>query len=187
MKAPPHAPKVLIVDDSPLNRAAFEAVLEGSFKVTLVESGKGAVAVCRQESFSVILLDVRMPGMDGFETAEALRKNDGSRMTPIIFVSAYDHTLAQMTRGYVAGATDYLFNPVDDDLLRLKVSTYAQIHLRHEVLRENVQQLNKTVRQLQEELDRKGLTVSQLELRIKELQSAATKIDQQTSTLSGPP
>jgi PleD family two-component response regulator len=185
--AQPKAPTVLIVDDSPLNRAAFEAVLDRDFNVTLVESGLDALAVCRNQNFAVILLDVRMPGMDGFETAAALRKNDRTRTTPIIFVSAYDQTLAKMTRGYVAGATDYIFNPVEDDLLRLKVATFAQIHLRQEALRENVQQLNKTVQLLHEELERKGLTVTSLELRIRELEKTASKIDQQTADLSGPP
>jgi CheY-like chemotaxis protein len=187
MAPKPHAPRVLIVDDSPLNRAAFEAVLERDFNVIVVESGVDAVVACQDQDFAVILLDVRMPGMNGFETAEALRKLPRTRMTPIIFMSAYDQTLAQMTRGYVAGATDFLFSPVQDDLLRVKVSTYAQIQLRHEELRENVQQMNETIRQLREELDRKGLTVTRLELRIRDLERSASKIDEQTSTLSGPP
>jgi CheY-like chemotaxis protein len=187
MVALPQAPRVLIVDDSPLNRAAFEAVLARDFNVTIAESGMEALALCRDQGFAVIVLDVRMPGMSGFETAAALRKNDRTRTTPIIFMSAYDQTLAQLARGYVSGATDYLFSPVQDDLLRIKVATYAQISLRHEQLRQNVQQLNETVRQLHEELERKGLTVTRLEVRIKELESAASKIDQQTSDLSRPP
>jgi CheY-like chemotaxis protein len=186
MAPPSGAARVLIVDDNPLNRAAFTAILDRDFEVTAVDSGVSALEACRKQDFAVIILDVRMPGMDGFETAEALRKVDRCRTTPIIFMSAYDQTLAQMTRGYVVGATDYLFSPVEGDLLRLKVSTYAQIHLRHEELRQNVQQLNETVRQLREELDRRGLAVSRLELRLKEIEETAARIDQQTSSISGP-
>jgi len=183
----PHSPRVLIVDDNPLNRAAFTAVLERDFNATAVESGAEALEACRTQDFAVILLDVRMPGMDGFATAEALRMNERYRTTPIIFTSAYDRTLAQITRGYVAGATDYLVSPVEDDLLRIKVSTYAQIHLRQEELRQNVQQLNETVRSLREELERRGLAVTRLQLRLKEVEDAASRIDQQTSSISGPP
>ena len=182
-----HSPPVLIVDDNPLNRAAYSALLEREFTLTVAESGFEAIDACRNQDFAAIVLDVRMPGMDGFETAEALRKMDRTRVTPIIFTSAYDHNLAQMTRGYVAGATDYLFTPVEDDLLRIKVATYAQIHLRHEELRQDVQELHETVRKLHDELDRKDLTVSRLEKRIGELEEAASKIDQHTSSVGGPP
>src|SRR5262245_54647729 len=80
MVAQPRAPRVLIVDDNPLNRAAFEAVLDRDFHVIVAESGPAAIAVCRDQDFAVIVLDIRMPGMDGFETAEALRKLDRTRM-----------------------------------------------------------------------------------------------------------
>ena len=183
----PQSPRVLVVDDNPLNRAAFEAVLEKEFNVTLVDSGFHAIDLCRREEFAVIVLDVRMPGMDGFETAEILRKNDRTKTTPIIFTSAYDQSLAQITRGYVAGATDYLFSPVEDDLLRIKVATYAQIHLRHEELRQNVLRLNESVQQLHRELEQRGIAVTRLRSRVKDLEEAAAKLDRQTSNLSGPP
>jgi len=183
----PRPPKVLIVDDNPLNRMAYSAVLERDFTVKVAESGFEAIEACKEQDFAVIVLDVRMPRMDGFETAEALRKLDRARTAPIIFTSAYDHTLAKLTRGYVAGATDYLFSPVEDEVLRIKVATYAQMHLRQEELRQNVQALNETVRLLRADADRKALTVTNLERRIKELEEAAAKIDRHTSSVHGPP
>src|SRR5262245_2754309 len=134
MTPPAGKPRVLVVDDHPANRYAFESVLEKDFEVTLADSGRRAVELCRQRDFEVIVLDVRMPEMDGFDTAEALRRVERTRVIPIIFTSAYDQTLAQMTRGYVSGATDFLFSPVDPDLLKLKVGTYARIHRRQEAL-----------------------------------------------------
>jgi len=176
-------PRVLIVDDNAANRTAFSAVLEKDFDVVVVESGEAAVRICRDQTFAVIVLDVRMPGMDGFDTAEALRKAEETRETPILFTSAYDQSMAQMTRGYVAGATDFLFSPVEADLLKLKVSTYAQIYLRHEALRIRVRQLNESLEALHAELARRGLASTRLRLRIRDLESAAWELRRQTSTV----
>jgi len=175
-------PRVLIVDDHPANRYAFEMVLEKDFEVSLASSGKEALEVCRTKEFAVIVLDVRMPEMDGFDTAEALRQQELTRVTPIVFTSAYDQTLAQMTRGYVSGATDFLFSPVDPELLRLKVSTYAQIHVRHETLRRSVKQLNEEIRSLHAELARRGVAVTRVEARLNHLEDAARQLAERAST-----
>lgn len=175
-------PRVLIVDDHPANRYAFEAVLEKDFDVSLAGSGMEALEICQMKEFSVIVLDVRMPEMDGFDTAEALRQQEKTRVTPIVFTSAYDQTLAQMTRGYVSGATDFLFSPVDPELLRLKVSTYAQIHVRHETLRHSVEQLNEEIRALHAELARRGVAVTRVEARLNHLEAAARELAVRTST-----
>lgn len=177
-------PRVLIVDDHPANRYAFETVLEKEFDVALAESGRQALELCQREDFSVIVLDVRMPEMDGFDTAEALRRRDKTRVTPIVFTSAYEQTSAQMTRGYVSGATDFLFSPVDPDLLRLKVSTYAQIHLRHEELRRSVDRLNEELRDLHAELARRGVAVTRIAARLNQIEETAQQLTQRA--LSGP-
>jgi CheY-like chemotaxis protein len=171
-------PRVLIVDDHPANRYAFETVLEKEFDVCLAASGRQALELCRREDFAVIVLDVRMPEMDGFDTAEALRRHDRTKVTPIVFTSAYEQTAAQMTRGYVSGATDFLFSPVDPDLLRLKVSTYAQIHLRHEALRHNVVQLNDEIRSLHAELARRGVAVTRVAARLNQIEQTAQQLTQ---------
>lgn len=180
MTSQPAKPRVLIVDDTPANRYAFQSVLEEDYTIFLSGSGRRALELARQEEFAVILLDVRMPEMDGFETAEALRKMDKVRFTPIIFTSAYDKTIGQLTRGYVAGATDFLFSPVDADLLKLKVATYTQIYLRSEALRIQIHQLNLTLQSLQAELAKRGPAENGLKTRIRELEEVIGELNRQT-------
>jgi len=174
---PSTKPGVLVVDDNAANRMAFQAVLEKDFAVTTAESGAQAIDLCTKGDFAVIVLDVRMPGMNGFDTAEALRKREATRAIPIIiFTSAYDQNLEQVSRGFIAGATDFLFSPVEPGLLKLKVATYARMHLQHEALRFKVQQLNDALAKLHEELEHRGLAVSGL----KEVEQTASEIDRQT-------
>ena len=175
---------ILVVDDNPANRYAFEAVLEKNYQVVVAESGEEAVEQCRHQDFAVVVLDVRMPGMDGFETAEALRRMERTSSTPIIFTSAYEQTIAQMTRGYVAGATDFLFSPVDSELLKLKVGTYVQIYQRHELLRQKVQELNQSLRILHAELARRGIAVTRLRDQMKQVEQDASELTRQASDLT---
>jgi CheY-like chemotaxis protein len=181
MTPQPTKPRVLIVDDTPANRYAFQSVLEEDYTIYLSSSGRRALELARQEEFAVILLDVRMPEMDGFETAELLRRMEKVRFTPILFTSAYDKTMGQLTRGYVAGATDYLFSPVDADLLKLKVATYAQIYLRSEALRLQIHQLNVTLQSLQAELAKRDPVENGLKVRIKELEDVIEELNRQTA------
>jgi len=174
-------PRVLVADDHEANRYAFEAVLERDFAISLAASGRQALELCERQYFAVIVLDVRMPGMDGFETAEILRRREKTHLTPIIFTSAYEQNITQMTRGYVSGATDFLFSPVDPDLLRLKVSTYAKIHLRHEALRGTVQDLNEAIRSLHAELARRGVAVTRVRARLNTLEETARELAQETA------
>jgi len=177
MTPQPVKPRVLIVDDRDANRIAMEAMLSGDYTLTLVGSGIEAVAVAATVEFAVILLDVRMPGMNGYETAEALRKMELARFTPLIFMSAFDQDIVQVKRGYVAGATDFMFSPVDEELLRFKVATYAQLFLRNESMRIQIRMLGNLVQSLQAEINRRSPTeaflrskVQQLEVAIEELQ-----------------
>jgi len=130
--SPPEAPpSVLIVDDTPANLEAFSCVLQGEgYDLVKASSGQEALKLALRKEFSVILLDVRMPGMDGIETATFLRAGRG-RFTPIIFVSAFENTPFEVERGYLAGAIDYLFKPVDPDLLKRKVAALVDFYLRN--------------------------------------------------------
>ena len=183
MTPQPLKPRVLIVDDRVANRTAFEAILHEDYTLSIVASGPEAVALATNIEFSVILLDVRMPGMNGYETAEALRKLDTTRYTPIVFMSAFDQDVVQVKRGYVAGATDFVFSPVDEELLKFKVATYAQLYLRNESMRIQIQMLGNLVQSLQVEINRRGPTeqylrskIQQLEIAIEELQRQMTLI-----------
>ena len=121
---------MLIVDDTPANLLAFSSLLatEG-YRCETARSGPEGLKLVLRMEFAVILLDVRMPGMDGIETATFLRAGRG-RYTPIIFVSAHDNTPHQVERGYLAGAIDYLFSPVDPELLKRKVGALVDFYLR---------------------------------------------------------
>lgn len=152
MTPQPPKPRVLIVDDNPANLLAFQSVLEPAYTVSIAENGEEALRHVLREDFAVILLDVRMPGMDGFEVAQALRRRDRTRHTPIVFTSAYDQTVVQAKKGYVAGATDFIFSPVDEDLLKLKVATYVDMYLRSETLLLRVQALESSVKGLESDL-----------------------------------
>ena len=181
MTPQPTKARVLIVDDTPANRYAFQSVLEDDYTVYIAGNGRRALELARLEEFAVIVLDVRMPEMDGFETAEHLRRLERVRFTPIIFTSAYDKTMGQLTRGYVAGATDFLFSPVDSDLLKLKVATYVQIYLRSEALRLQVHQLNVSLQSVQAELSRRDPAENGLKARIRELEEVISELNRQTA------
>jgi CheY-like chemotaxis protein len=167
----PRRVPVLVVDDHPANRAAFEAVLTPlGLDVVLAESGREALRLVAEREFAVILLDIRMPIMDGYETAERLRQLKLTRYTPIIFTSAYDMTAAQVTRAYVAGAIDYIPSPVDPDILTLKVQAFVQLYLRDEAVLNALKGLTASYDLLQAELAASQGISSGLQERIKILQ-----------------
>ena len=181
MTPQPNKPRVLIVDDNRSNRIAFQSILEDDYSVRSAAGGHEALDLASKEEFAVILLDVRMPVMDGFDTAEALRALSRTWHTPIIFMSAYDQSLTQIKRGYVAGATDFISSPVDEDLLKFKVGAYVQLFLRNEALRLQVELLNTALRSLHAEFNRRNPTEDVLKSRIKELESLVDELQRQMS------
>jgi len=123
--------RILAVDDMPSNLLALEAVLAGlGHEIVTADSGQAALrALLYEEAFAVILLDVQMPDMDGYETALRIKRRALTRNIPIIFLTAMDHDPAYELRGYTAGAVDYLVKPFDPWILRAKVEAFAQIYL----------------------------------------------------------
>jgi serine phosphatase RsbU (regulator of sigma subunit) len=120
--------RILLVDDQPGNLLVLESVLEG-LGHTLVRATSGEEALKRllQEDFAVILLDVFMPGMDGFETAELIRQRERSRYTPIIFLTAVGFSETHVSRGYSVGGVDYLFKPIVPEILKAKVAGFVEL------------------------------------------------------------
>jgi two-component system, sporulation sensor kinase E len=177
-------PRVLIVDDNPANRRAFESILDDDYSVVLAASGHQALELTLKEEFAVILLDVRMPGMDGFETAELLAKRERSSHIPIIFLSAYDQTVLQAKRGYLAGAMDFVFSPVDEELLKFKVGAFARSYLRNEAMRMQVGQLNNLVQALQVDLNMRGPGEAALRGKIKQLEDVIQGLRRQIFSTS---
>ncbi len=122
-------PRVLLVDDRPENLLALEAVLESlPCRLVSVRSGEEALKQLLNDDFALVLLDVQMPGMDGFETAELIKSRARTRMLPIIFLTAISKERHHVFRGYTAGAVDYLFKPYDAAVLRSKVGVFLELH-----------------------------------------------------------
>ncbi|NWF59350.1 MAG: response regulator [Fischerella sp.] len=119
---------VLLVDDHPENLLALEAIL-GSLGQNLVRATSGAEALRHllNQDFAVILLDVQMPDMDGFETAALIRQRERSRHTPIIFITAFSTNDNMVFRGYSLGAVDYLFKPIEAEILKSKVAAFIDL------------------------------------------------------------
>ncbi|HEY8453844.1 MAG: response regulator [Micromonosporaceae bacterium] len=120
--------KALLVDDRRENLTALEALLQGLPVTTVsVTSGEAALKQLLVADFAVILLDVEMPDMDGFETAEHIKSRERTRHIPIIFLTAADRDAQLALRGYAAGAVDYLTKPFDPWVLRAKVSVFIEL------------------------------------------------------------
>jgi PAS domain S-box-containing protein len=136
---------VLLVDDREENLLALEAVLEPTgCRLVCARSGDDALRALLKDDFAVILLDVQMPGLDGFETAELIRTRDRSRSVPIIFVTAISKERHHVFRGYEAGAVDYLFKPLDPVVLRSKVEVFVESYERGRALAEREELLRAT-------------------------------------------
>jgi signal transduction histidine kinase len=130
---------VLIVDDDPKNLLAMEALLEGmGHKVVLANSGEDALRRVLEHDFAVILLDARMPGLDGFTTAKLIRERDRSRHTPIIFLTGAYEDARSMFRGYEAGAVDYIVKPPIPEVLKSKIAVFADLHNKNVVLQREI-------------------------------------------------
>jgi two-component system sensor histidine kinase/response regulator len=122
---------ILIVDDLPSNLLALEAILaDQGREIVRASSGQEALRILLEREFAVVLLDVRMPEMDGIETAKFIRQWKTSRLTPILFVTAGDDDLEAVVRGYSAGAVDYIRKPVNAEILRSKVKVFVDLHLK---------------------------------------------------------
>jgi signal transduction histidine kinase len=119
--------RVLLVDDDERNLLAVATVLEDLGEVVLARSGEEALRHLLKGEFAVILLDVYMPGMDGYETAQIIRGRDQTKGIPIVFLSAVNKEAEHLLRGYSMGAVDYVFKPVDPVILRSKVAVFVEL------------------------------------------------------------
>jgi PleD family two-component response regulator len=135
---------ILIVDDRPDKLLALEAVLS-SLGQNLIQarSGKEALRQLLKQDFAVILLDVSMPSMDGFETASLIRQRPKSEHTPIIFITSIGNSENHISKGYSLGAVDYLLTPIVPDVLRAKVSVFVELHRQTELTKLQAEQLRR--------------------------------------------
>jgi CheY-like chemotaxis protein len=140
----PQKAKILLVDDRAENLIALEAILSSlSQQLVPVQSGEEAIKALLSDEFAVILLDVVMPGMDGFETAEHIKNLAGVRDVPIIFLTAAGAEPDHAFRGYAAGAVDYIAKPFDPWALRAKVAVFVDLYMKNSQLREQAELLHR--------------------------------------------
>ncbi|WP_263452324.1 ATP-binding protein [Hyalangium gracile] len=140
---------ILLVDDHPANLVALEAALEPlGQRLVRARSGTEALKRISEEDFAVILLDVQMPELDGYQTARLIKSQERSRHVPLLFLTAIHRDERQMLRGYSQGAVDYLLKPLDPDVLRAKVGVFVDLHQRQEQLRRREARLREQEREL---------------------------------------
>jgi PAS domain S-box-containing protein len=134
---------LLLVDDRPENLLALEAILEPlEHELVSAASGEEALRILLQrDDFAVILLDVQMPGMDGFEVAEVIKQRERTRTIPIVFLTALSKDEPHVFRGYEIGAVDYVFKPFDREILRAKVGVFVELWEKNVQIREQAAQL----------------------------------------------
>jgi two-component system, sensor histidine kinase and response regulator len=163
---------ILLVDDQPANLVALEAMLQGlGQNLIKAESGREALKWLLIHDFAVILLDVKMPEMDGFETAALIRQRDKSRHTPILFLTAADNTQTQAVRGYAVGAVDYLVKPVVPEFVRSKVAVFVELAKKNELLRRQAELLARSEQAARELAEARAELVRDLEHKNRELES----------------
>jgi two-component system NtrC family sensor kinase len=132
------APAVLIVDDVEANLISIEALLDGmDCQVVLVKSGNAALRQLLRREFAVMLLDVQMPEMDGFEVASHVSQNPATRDTPIVFLTAMHESDGPVLKGYGSGAVDFLFKPINPTILRGKVRVFLDLYRARQKLTES--------------------------------------------------
>lgn len=137
---------ILLVDDRPENLMALEASLEDlDLNIVKATSGNEALSLMLENDFALVLLDVQMPDMNGFETAEVMRESEGTKNIPIIFVTAISKDQKYVFKGYDTGAVDYLFKPLDPEILKSKAKVFINLHKQKKALENAALELKKAI------------------------------------------
>jgi diguanylate cyclase (GGDEF)-like protein len=137
LNAPTGKPRLLIVDDQVINIQVMHQIFASSCQVFMATSGEQALALCRDNPPDLVLLDIVMPGMDGFEICKRLQADDSTRNIPVIFVTAHTDA-AQETQGLELGAVDFISKPVNPAVVRARVKTHLTLKLQSDLMRKLV-------------------------------------------------
>src|SRR5436309_525819 len=139
---------ILVVDDRADKLLTYEVMLaQLNQNIVCARSGKEALRRLLEKDFAAIILDVNMPGMDGFETAALMRQRQRCETTPIIFVSAINDTVNHISRGYSLGAVDYILTPIVPDILRAKIAVFVDLFNKTEQVRQQAAERENLVRE----------------------------------------
>ena len=147
--------KILVVDDREDNLFSIEAVLEkDGYTIVKANSGRGALKILLQEhDFSLILMDVQMPDLNGFETAAIIYERDKLKEIPIIFITAHNYDEEIIFKGYRTGGVDYIYKPINPDLLRVKVGVFVELYRKNHQLKQHEKKLLAANQSLQKEIE----------------------------------
>jgi signal transduction histidine kinase len=157
--------KILVVDDREDNLFSIEAILEqDQYTIIRANSGRAALKILLNEhDFSLILMDVQMPDLNGFETATIIYERDKLKHIPIIFITAYSNDEDHAFRGYKMGGVDYIYKPINPDLLRAKVAVFVELYRKNRQLQLQEKRLLATNKSLQKEIDERKLTEEKIQ------------------------
>jgi response regulator RpfG family c-di-GMP phosphodiesterase len=185
---------VLAVDDQRANLVALDAVLGTEYNLIPANSGYEAISVLEErQDIDVVLMDVQMPGMDGFETATKIRTMDGCGDIPVVFITAVYNEDPFVKQGYKVGAVDYFSKPFDPEILKVKVGIYASFRQRSDILRERERQIraSEELRQVGRELSamlgtlQVGVIVTDVEGKIQQVNEEASMICESVKEFEG--
>src|SRR5882757_1544505 len=148
-------PKILLVDDREDNLLSIEAILEADgYQFFKAYSGHQALKILLNEfDFAMILMDVKMPVLNGFETATLIYEREKLRHIPIIFITANNYGDDNVFKGYKAGGIDYIYKPINPEVLRAKVNVFIDMHRKNMLLLEQEQKLSVTNKNLEKEIE----------------------------------
>lgn len=158
--------KILVVDDRQDNLFSIEAILErDNYSIIKANSGRAALKILLQEhDFSLILMDVQMPDLNGFETATLIYERDRLRSIPIIFITAHDYDEEYIFKGYSMGAVDYIYKPINPDLLRVKVGVFVELYRKNQQLVTHEKKLLEANEALQNEIEERKISEAKVKV-----------------------
>lgn len=158
--------KILVVDDREDNLFSIETILErDNYTIVKANSGRAALKILLQQNdFSLILMDVQMPDLNGFETATIIYERDSLKGIPIIFITAHNDDEAYIFKGYKTGGVDYIFKPINPDLLRAKVAVFVELYRKTHQLIEHEKKLLAANRSLQKEIEERKISETKVKL-----------------------
>src|SRR5437763_14851751 len=152
--------KILVVDDREDNLFSIETILEKeNYSIVKANSGRAALKILlQQQDFTLILMDVQMPDMNGFETASLIYEREKLRHIPIIFITAHNNGEEKMYEGYKMGGVDFIYKPINPELLRYKVSVFTELYLKTQQLLNHEKKLLAANRNLEKEIEERRLS-----------------------------
>ena len=158
--------KILVVDDREDNLFSIETILEKhNYTIVKANSGRAALKILLQQNdFSLILMDVQMPDLNGFETATIIYERDKLKGIPIIFITAHNDDEGYIFKGYKTGGVDYIFKPINPDLLRAKVGVFVELYRKNQQLVEHEKKLLAANKSLQKEIEERKISETKVKL-----------------------